>query len=172
MASSSDLSRGTRREVEEVRLPSVGVRHDFETVGGRRVGVVTHYSGRRELLVYDKADPDACRAVIELGDDDVRTLTDLLGTPHVVQSLSDLQQTVSGLAIDWVPVSGTSPYAGKTLGDTRMRTSTGVSAIAVVRGEETIPSPGPECPLHAGDTVVVVGTPDGIRDAAELLGPG
>ena len=43
------------------------------------MGVIAHRSGRRELLVYDRGDPDACDAVIGLGEDDTRTLVDLLG---------------------------------------------------------------------------------------------
>ena len=43
-------------EVEEVALPGIGLRHDFQTRHGRRVGVVSHLTGKRELLVYGIAD--------------------------------------------------------------------------------------------------------------------
>ena len=57
-------------EVTEVRLPGVGVRHDYTTEAGERVGVLTHRGGRREILVYDRDDPDRCRAVLHLSADD------------------------------------------------------------------------------------------------------
>jgi K+/H+ antiporter YhaU regulatory subunit KhtT len=49
---------------------------------------------------------------------------------------------------------------GKTIGDLRIRTSTGASIVAVVRGEEVVPNPGPEIALRAGDLVGVLGTPE------------
>jgi TrkA domain protein len=42
--------------------------------------------------------------------------------------------------------------------------------VAVLRGDQAIPAPGPETPLLAGDTAVVVGTPGGIAMLARLLG--
>ncbi len=57
-------------EVRETELPGVGVRNDFVTGTGQRVGVLVHTTGRRELLVYGDEDPDACRVVLEVGEDD------------------------------------------------------------------------------------------------------
>ena len=36
--------------VSETKLPGVGVRHDFLTDTGRRVGVVAHRDGKRDLV--------------------------------------------------------------------------------------------------------------------------
>ena len=77
-----------------------------------------------------------------------------------------------GLAIDWLPVDPDSPYVGRSIGDTRTRTRTGVSIVAVVRGEDAIAAPGPEFRLEADDTVVVVGKPRGIEGVVELLHAG
>ena len=40
-----------------------------------------------------------------------------------------------------------------------MRSETGVSILAVVRGDEVIPNPGADLTLQAGDSVGVLGTP-------------
>ncbi len=45
-------------DVTEVRLPRVGVRHEFTTAEGERIGVLSHRNGRREIVVYDRDDPD------------------------------------------------------------------------------------------------------------------
>jgi hypothetical protein len=50
-------------EVEEVRLPGIGTRYDFATGEGRRVGVVSHRTGRLEFVVYDRQDPDSREAL-------------------------------------------------------------------------------------------------------------
>jgi len=50
-----------------------------------------------------------------------------------------------------------------------LRTRTGVSIVALVRGDQPLPAPGPEETLRVDDTAVVVGTADGINAAAKLL---
>jgi TrkA domain protein len=156
-------------EINETRLPGVGVRHDFTCLGGDRVGVVSHHSGSRELVIYDRDDPDAVRTSLRLSPDESRLLGELLGGSSITATLDDLRQHVQGLAIDWLPISGRSRYAGRKLGDTELRSRTGVSIVAIVRGDTAIPAPGPEAELRGGDVAVVVGTPEGIDEAARLL---
>jgi TrkA domain protein len=159
-------------EVEETQLPGVGVRYDFVTSEGDRIGVLAHRTGRRELLVYDTSDPDACRNVVRLGADDTHTLAELLGTSQVSERLSELQQHIEGLTIDWLPVEANSACAGRTLREAALRTETGVSIVAVVRGEETIAAPSGDFALQRGDTAVAVGTPEGIKELFRLLQQG
>ena len=45
-------------DVNETPLPGLGVRYDFVTSAGNRIGVVHHRTGRRDLLVYERGDPD------------------------------------------------------------------------------------------------------------------
>jgi TrkA domain protein len=141
------------------------------TQRGNRLGVVHHRTGRRELLVYDPEDPESCRDVIALSEDDGHTVAELLGGSRVAEELDRLQQ-VEGLAIDWLPLSAESPFAGKTIGDTRARTPIGTSIVAVLRGDQAHPAPEPDFELRAGDTLLVVGTPRGIEELAVLLRSG
>ena len=159
------------REIEETHLPGLGIRYELRTARGGRLGVVHHRTGRRELIVYDPADPDTARDVIALDPDDSAALAEMLGGSRVSEHLDRLQQ-VEGLAIDWLPVSGASPFAGRTIGDTRARTKTGTSVVAVIRGDRAFPAPGPEFPLEVDDTLLVVGTPRGIEELSVLLRTG
>ncbi len=159
-------------EVNETKLPGVGVRYDFVASDGQRVGVIHHRGGRREIVLFDLGDPDASVGVVRLDEDDSRTLAELLGSSQVVKELADLQQDIEGLAIDWLPVIDGTPFAGKPIGDTRARSRTGTSIVAVLRDDEAHPAPGPEFVLSPGDTLVVVGTPRGIEELAVLLRSG
>ena len=159
-------------EIEETRLPGVGVRYEFKTAEGKRIGVISHRTGLREIYVSRPEDPDEFQRVLVLSPDDARTLAELLGATRVAQQLADLQQRIEGLVIDWLPVREDSHYVGQTIGDARLRTRTGVSIVAIVRGEEAVPAPGPEERLHSGDYLVVVGTARGVEDAVELLRAG
>jgi TrkA domain protein len=156
-------------EVKQFKLPGVGFRYEFETSGGQRVGVVSHRSGRREILFPDPKDPDAFRPMLDLDEDASRTLAELLGGFRISDQLAELQQKVEGLSIDWLPVRADSPYAGKPIADARIRSRTSVSVVAVLRGEDAHPAPGPEFVIAPGDYLVVVGTARGIEETVSLL---
>jgi TrkA domain protein len=145
------------------------VRHDLVTSAGRRVGVVSHRSGRRDLVLFDPEDPDACAASIPLTDDEAEALADLLGASLMLGQLAGLRQQAAGLLTEQVPIQPGSRYAGRPLGDTRARTRTGVSIVAVLRERQVIASPGPEFVFEAGDVVVVVGTRDGLDKLTAIL---
>lgn len=156
-------------EINEVKLPGVGVRYEFKTAEGKRISVVSHRSGMREIYVSRVDDPDESSRVLGLSQDDARTLAELLGATRVAQQLAELQQKLEGLVIDWLPIREDSPYAGRTIGDARVRSRTGVSVVAIVRGEEAVPAPGPDAILAPGDYLVVVGTGPGVEQTVELL---
>jgi TrkA domain protein len=155
-------------EVTETQLPGVGVRHEFTTTSGERLSVLSHRTGRREIAVYDRADPDACSTVLHLSPDDTHILAELLGGSPMSETVSSVQR-LEGVAIDWIRILAGSPHAGTTIGDGRLRTRTGTSVVAIVRGAETVAAPGPEVALAAGDIVVAVGTADGLRQLRDLL---
>jgi TrkA domain protein len=156
-------------EVSETPLPGVGVRHEFSTVGGERIAVVTHRTGRRELAIYDKADPDACTTVLHLNPDDTRTLAELLGASPVSEAVAAVQQQLEGLAIEWITVPAESHFVGATIAEGAFRTRTGASIVAVIRGSTTIPAPGPEHRFQSGETIVAVGTTEGLAQLREVL---
>jgi TrkA domain protein len=83
--------------------------------------------------------------------------------------LAELQQQLEGLAISWLTIHANSPYAGGTIADTQARSRTGVSIVAVLRGQTAFPAPEPSFGFQAGDTAVVVGTPAGVRTLTNLL---
>ncbi len=159
-------------QIDETPLPGVGTRLEFVTHEGNRVGVIHHRSGRRELFLCNVDDPDAVALTLELDDDESRALAEALGASQVAESVSHLQQQIEGLAIDWLTVTDDSPYQDSSIGDTRARTRTGVSIVAVIRGTTTYPAPGPEFTLETGDVVVVVGTPEGISQLQGILTDG
>ena len=156
-------------KVEETQLPGVGIRHDFVTKSGERVGVITHRTGRKELLIYDRRDPDACRETVRLDDDDSRTLAELLGGAQVFEGVTPEPHDSEGLTIDWTPVKIASACAGQTLGEAMQPAGRGATVAAIVRGTETIPTPPPDFRLQVGDTAVLVGSPKGINALVAAL---
>lgn len=157
-------------EVSETRLPGVGVRYEFTTDNGERIGVLLHRGGRREVLIYDTGDPDICTTVMHLSREDTRTLAELLGATRVSQVTAAVQQAIEGLSIDWLRVADDSDFVGRTIAEGMIRTKTGVSIVAVVRNTETIPAPEAEFAFAGGDVAVAVGTPAGLDEVRSMLG--
>ena len=155
-------------EVFETPLPGIGVRHEFTTKSGERVGVVTRRDGRRELLIYDRWDPDTCRDSVELTSEEAATMVELLGGSRVTERLSDLRHEVEGLSVQWVTIEAGKGLAGRAVGEGQIRTRTGASVVAVIRGEDSIPGPGPDFRFEPGDVVLLMGS-DPAVDAAERL---
>jgi TrkA domain protein len=158
--------------IEKVELPGVGTRHDVVTRTGRRIGVVSHRNGDRELALFDRDDPDASTDSIDLTDDEATALADVLGASLMLSQLAGIREQAAGLFTEQIRIPAGSPYAGGVLGDTKARTRTSSSIVAIIRGKDVIPSPAPSTPLEAGDTIIGVGTRSGLDALAALLSDG
>ena len=159
-------------DLERTKLPGIGLQHVMTTARGRQLGVISHRTGRRDLVVYDKEDPDSCIATVALTGEEANAIAELLGTGRVLEHLAELQRQVGGLNTEQLPITPGSPYDGRPLGDTRARTRTSASIVAVVRDKRIIPSPTPDFTFTAGDYVVVVGTAEGTTAVARILTDG
>jgi TrkA domain protein len=156
-------------EVFETQLPGVGVRYELTTRRGDRVGVLAHRGGRFDLVVFDRDDPDRAAGGAQLERDEAHILVDLLGGSRIVERLGELRQQLTGVALDWITVPRDAPAAGQAIGESQLRTRTGASVVAIVRGDVTMPAPGPDVRIEGDDVVVVVGTDEGLRAAQAHL---
>ena len=66
-------------DLQETRLPGVGVKYAFRLAHGGRLAVILHNDGEREVYFYRRAGDDEPTAVIELHDDEARQLGAVLG---------------------------------------------------------------------------------------------
>lgn len=155
--------------VDVTPLPGIGVRKDFVLQNGRRVGVVTHRDGKIELIVSKADDPDACLASLPMTTEEAGALANLLGAPQLVAQLTEEHRELPGISTRQLTIKTASPFDGRTLGDTALRTRTGVSVVAVMRAGQINPSPTPNFLFTAGDVLVVVGTSEGLDSAAKIL---
>lgn len=155
--------------VDVTPLPGIGVRKDFTLASGRRVGVITHRDGRTDLIVSKSDDLDACAASLPLTTEEAATLSNLLGAPQLVAQLEQDHKDLPGIQTRQLHIADDSRFDGLTLGDTALRTRTGVSVVAVMRAGQARPSPAPDFTLTGGDILVAVGTKEGLDAAAKIL---
>ncbi|HSL00742.1 MAG TPA: cation:proton antiporter [Rubrobacteraceae bacterium] len=72
--------------------------------------------------------------------------------------LLQLRRTSQMIDTDWTRLPEGSALAGKTIGELAIRSKTGASVVAIIRGNEALPNPGPEVAFEPGDVVGAVGT--------------
>lgn len=160
--------------IENIELPGIGMRHDLVTESGRRISVVSHRSGKRDLALFDVSDPDSCRDSIAMTDDEAEALADVLGASVMVSRLTRMSDETDGLYTEKIELPASSPYINRPLSDTKTRTRTRVSIVAILRDKTVVPSPTPAEILRPGDLIVAVGTRAGLDAVSRLLshGPG
>ncbi len=149
-------------------LPGIGVRYDLTTRERQRLSVIAHRDGGRTLSAYRKEDPDACALSTRLTAEEAESLVDALMPTHHSPNL--LSTTELGLVAERIELASASYWNGRVLGETRMRTETGASIVAVLRRSGAIPSPTPDFRLAGGDILIVIGTREGVETAAAILG--
>ncbi|MFD5125719.1 cation:proton antiporter regulatory subunit [Streptomyces sp. NPDC058385] len=152
--------------IRTTQLPGVGTRYELETDAGQHISIVVHRNGRRILAIHDHEDADNCKDSAALAPHESTALAKLLA----LDPIAHLHQHIEiDLVTKHIEVTKRSPYAGRTLGATQARSRTGASIVAVLRRTAAVPSPTPDFRFAIGDTLVVVGTREGVDAVADLI---
>jgi TrkA domain protein len=159
-------------DVKEVLLPGVGLRYEFTDHKGDRIGIIARRSGNFDVVVYAREDPDEGRPVLHLSDEEAEAVAQILGAPRIAERFTELARQIPGLETGQVHIVAGSPFVAHPLGDTRARTLTGASIVAIVRNEEVLASPGPAEMLRARDVLIVIGTEEGIAGVERIIDKG
>ncbi|MFC8957571.1 cation:proton antiporter regulatory subunit [Streptomyces sp. NPDC057101] len=151
-------------------LPGIGTQYDLVTQEDHHISVVAHRDGTRTLAVYHADDPDACAEAVHLTEAESASMIDALTPAHHSPTL--LHTTDLGLVAERMELSAHSPWNGRLLSDTRLRTRTGASVVAVLRRTGAVPAPPAHFRLAGGDVLIVIGTRESAGAAADLLAQG
>jgi TrkA domain protein len=159
-------------DVNETLLPGIGVRYEFKSQDGDLVGVIRRRDGDFEIVQYSPDDPDQALLLLHLTDDEADAFAQILGAPRIAEKFTELTKKLPGIESRQIRLPAGSPFVDRSLGETQARTRTGASIVAIVRGDNLIPSPTPAEGLHADDVLIVIGTHDGIVEAERLIEKG
>jgi len=83
--------------------------------------------------------------------------------------VSEIADALGGASTETLVVEPNSPAVGKTVGELKLRSRTGVTLIAVVREGRTEINPGLQLKIQADDVLVLLGSPDQIDRAVEHI---
>ncbi|HSL95521.1 MAG TPA: TrkA C-terminal domain-containing protein [Thermoleophilia bacterium] len=160
-------------EIKETRLPGVGIRFEFPLENDDHAVIISHNSGRAEIMLCSQDDPDVCREVLRLTKGDVKALAEVLSQSRVTEAATMRPQLLmEGLTIDWVSVDAASSCGNCTLHDIEHQDEEAASIVAILRDGKMTPVPPSSFVVKPGDIAVVVGTPEGAEALGHLLRSG
>ena len=84
-------------DVKEVLLPGVGLRYEFVSHKGDRIGIIARRGGDFDLVLYGPDDPDRARPVLRLTDEEAEAVAQILGAPRIAERFTELTREVPGL---------------------------------------------------------------------------
>jgi CPA2 family monovalent cation:H+ antiporter-2 len=94
----------------------------------------------------------------------------MLRTPSLATvERSELAKVLNAASTETMLLSANSAAIGKTIGELKLRKLTGATVIAVVRDGQTQINPGADFTLAAGDTLVLLGSPEQVSLAIEQI---
>jgi TrkA domain protein len=150
----------------------VGVCHTATTEAGQRLGIISHVSGRREIVLYDPDDPDRAARTVSLDPDEAQHIADLLNATVTIDHVTELERRVDGIAAVRIRVPLGSGCHGRPLRDVSVQSGTGFSVVAVIRGGRVTTAPGVDFVLRHDDVVVAVGDSRGVAVLTDILTAG
>jgi CPA2 family monovalent cation:H+ antiporter-2 len=83
--------------------------------------------------------------------------------------MSEIAEALKSASTETIIVEADSIANGKSIGDLKLRKSTGVSVIAITRNGQTEINPGPETTIIAEDVLVLLGSPAQVDRAIEEI---
>jgi TrkA domain protein len=157
-------------QIREATLPGIGKKYVMPLREGGNVAIIVKPDGERQVYHFE-AEQDRPCDVVTMDPDEAQQVANLLGKPMLqVPDLEKLELALGGLEIEWVKLDDDSPLMGKTLGSTRLRTQTGASVIAIMRGGQAIANPSIDTAFAKGDTVLLIGSHEQCETARQIFG--
>lgn len=120
-------------------------------------------------IVARAFDERHARLLLEIGASEVLIPEDEMGSRLALRLSAPriLDQIPLGDAVI-AEIQAPEAFVGRSLAELGLRARHGITVLAVRRSGKTVPNPGGEHTFHEGDILVVIGSPDSVRDTAVL----
>lgn len=157
--------------IRESELPGIGYKFEIVTKNQDKLVIVIHDDGRREIYHFDSNDFDEVLSSVTLNDSEARQIGGILGgMAYKPKALETVEFAFDDLIIEWFKVERGAPAVDKTIGEIDIRNHFGVTVIAIKkRNTKNSINPGPETVLEAGDTLVISGERNQIKELIKNL---
>lgn len=152
-------------KVRVADLPGIGKKMSLVTAEGSMIVLVIHHSGKRELYFFSDPDDDEADFSVNLSAEETRELgAQLLGAVFQPIDSDKMKIFKRQIVMEWLELKEDSPLVNKTIGENHIRKRMGVTIIGIFRDSEVISSPEADQMLYLGDTLMVCGKREQIRN--------
>ncbi len=141
----------------ETDLPGIGKKYTLNLTNGQDIAIVMHLSGKREIFYFDDPDNDPQFHFV-MNEEEAQLLGSvLLGSYFKPEQEQQKELLMGKLSIEWVTIDKQCSLVDKSILQSEIRKTTGVTIIAIIRGKDSIINPLPDEIIMEKDTLVVVG---------------
>ena len=121
-------------DLKNISLSGSESRFTIMSKNGDKIEVVIYNDGRRGIEYYKK-DSKMPSSVV-MNEEDIPQIAAVLGGAFDnLKLLEPRDIALKGLILEWIKLEQNASIAGKSLGELRLRETTGVSILAILRGE-------------------------------------
>ncbi|MFZ3089969.1 MAG: TrkA C-terminal domain-containing protein [Nitrospirota bacterium] len=156
-------------DLKEISLSSAESRFTIISKNGDKIEVVIYSDGKRGIEYY-KRDAKAPASVVMDERDAQQVAAVIGGAFNDTKILEPGDIALKSLMLEWIRLEANVTVAGKSLGELRIREKTGVSIVAILRGENLLPSPKENKILLGRDYLLIIGKKDEIEKFKEMIG--
>lgn len=141
----------------ETDLTGIGKKYTLGLNSGKDLAVIMHLSGKREIFYFDDPDEDPQFHFV-MNEEEAQLLGSvLLGSYFKPEQEQQRELLMGKLSIEWVTIEKNCSLIDKSILQSEIRKITGVTIIAIIRGNDSIVNPQPDEKILEKDTLVVVG---------------
>ncbi|WP_339205887.1 cation:proton antiporter regulatory subunit [Bacillus sp. FSL W8-1143] len=152
-------------KVRETELPGIGHKAEMITRNNEKLAIITHDDGRREMYHFQEDDHEESISDILLNDEEARQIAAILGgMVYKPKALETVEVAIDKLMIEWFKIEKNAPAVQQTIGDLSVCQYDQVTVIAIVRKSYEKMNPGPETVIEEGDTLVISGERQEIKN--------
>ena len=148
--------------MNEAFLPGIGKKFWMDLPGGDKLTVIQHNTGRYELYFF-KPGEEFPAAGLALSEYEAKDLGSVLFGRFEHRVVETMDVVMKDLVIEWAKVEALSVLAGKSIKENEIRKKTGVSIVAIIRGDAGTPSPSPDEVIKPGDLLLLIGNKEQIE---------
>lgn len=156
-------------DVREATLPGIGKKYVLSLRNEDNLAIIVKPDGERQIYHFLEGD-DRPHDVFKLNAAEAQQVANLLGKTMVgAPELDKLELALGDIELEWIELEEGALLAGKTLEEFPLRSETGASVVAIMRGDHAIPNPDITTVFKAGDTLLVIGSHEQTKAAREVI---